>query len=276
MSQTHYDPDAPEGAKDFGSQYLSRKDLKFIIPAVIIVVVAMTMLFPVMKQGTDAAACKQNMNKISMAIKIYAESNDGRLPPLYNVGENGTPQLTNDKPIVWASVIGELPRGSNFYCPSAKKEEYVRVNGKSLITSMFESKDKTVRHIDLTYGMFSALSARALSDVANNDQTVLIAETSNYGANNTYNPLPFELEDGTPVPFDGFAIGFDDSQVQSTANSKLVTRLAFPNTASGNFTTATEGRHKSIIHTIFVDGHLGKLSPDRAQIKPGDFTWLVR
>jgi len=275
MSQ-QYDADAPEGSNELGSQYVSKKDIIWIFAAIVVIAIIMAIVGPSMKKRADESNCKSYMNAIASAISQYAVMNDG-FPPLYAVGENGSPALVDGKPIVWASVIPPLPRGSKFFCPASKHEEHVRVNGKSIETSMFQKDEKILSHIDLSYGMFSALSGRKVSDVANDDQTILIAETANHGALDTYNPLPFTLEDQTPVPFDGFAIGFNNSNGLPDADSKFVTRLAFPNTKDGNFDReVTDARHGKNVFAIYVDGHIGRLTPSDMRMKTNSYMWMVR
>ncbi|MFM9873422.1 MAG: hypothetical protein ACKVQS_08160 [Fimbriimonadaceae bacterium] len=275
MSQ-QYDADAPEGSNELGSQYVSKKDWIWILAAIIVLAIVIAIVSPSMKKRADESNCKSYMHAIASSISQYAVMNDG-FPPLYAVGENGTPALLDGKPIVWASVIPPLPRGSKFTCPATKPGEAVRVNGKSIETSMFQKDEKTLNYIDLSYGMFSALSARKVSDVANDDQTILLAETANHGAHSTYNPLPFTLKSGTEVPFDGFAVGFNDSNGLPTAESKFVTRLAFPNTKDGIFNDADEhARHGKNVFAIFVDGHLGRLVPTDMKLKTNSYMWMVR
>lgn len=272
-----FDPDAPEGSKDFGAQYVSRKDIKWIALAIIVVGGSFAAIYPQLKKQAHESACKKNMKDIAFSIQQYAEIYDGRFPPLYEVGQDNTPALTDGLPIVWASVLPELPMGSSFKCPAAPKEALTRINGRSTERSMFSSEDKRLDYIDLSYGMLASLSTRAISDVAQDNQTILISETSNNGAQGVYNPLPFTLETGETVPFDGFSIGFDNQQNLPDTNSRFVTRLAFPDTKSGDFTKkGLVGRHDLQIFGIHVDGSLTRLSPESTKITPGDYTWIVR
>jgi hypothetical protein len=272
-----FDPDAPEGSADLGSQYISKKDIAWIILALVVVGGSFAAIYPQLRKQAHESACKKNMKDIAFSVKQYAEIYDGRFPPLYEVGPGGSPQLTNGLPIVWASVIPSLPTGSSFKCPAAPETAVTRVNGQSVSRSMFSREDKQLKYIDLTYGMLASLSARAVSDVANENQTVLISETSNNGSQNVYNPLPFTDDEGTPSKFDGFSIGFDNQQTNLDPESKFVTRLAFQNTSKGDFSSKEiEGRHGKINFSIKVDGSLGRLTAADVAIKSGDYTWLVR
>lgn len=273
-----YDPDAPEGSKGVGKQYVGRKDFLWLILAGIAFIALMIPVFKMMKVQSDETVCKRNMKSIAASIQQYAEVYDQRFPSVFQAGDGGAPELLKGMPIVWASVIPPLSTGSSFACPAGDKSESVRVNGTSIKASMFEKDQKKLNYIDLNYGMLSSLNVRPVSDVARADETVLIAETSNFGALDSYNPLPFTRSNGEKVPMDGFAIGFDNSQYTPDERTQFVTRLAFRNTADGDFEKAsTTGRHKDAsIHVIFVDGHIGRFTPDRARLTRGNYEWIVR
>jgi len=148
----------------------------------------------------------------------------------------------------------------NFKCPTAKPDEIVRVENP-------QGSDKV---IELTYGMYIALSGKYISDLQNPSRTVVIAETSNMGAQGTYDPLPFKTSAGEIVPFDGFAIGYNDDNFVHSEVTNMVTRLAFYNTSTGE--KGLEGpkvlpRHNKNILALFADGTLGKISPNQARVR---------
>lgn len=272
-----YDADAPEGARGLGSQYITRKDIYIIGGALVVVGLLCIPLFRIMKEQSDRTVCKRNMQRISMSLQQYAEVFDGRYPPAYHVGGGGGPQILNGMPVVWASVLPGLPEGSSFACPAATPEEAVRVNGESFSRSMFSSEVKRLPYIDLTYGMFIGLSARAVSDVAFPDQTVLLAETSNNGSRGVFNPVPFMDGEGQAVPFDGFTVGYDTGGIESTDETRAMTRLSFYGTESGDFEReGIEARHNGFIYVIRVDGSLGQLRPTDALYDRTGYAWRVR
>ncbi|MBX3115593.1 MAG: hypothetical protein KF836_13590 [Fimbriimonadaceae bacterium] len=272
-----YDADAPEGEKSLGTQYVGKKDIKWIFLIAVVLAAMLVPLYKIMKVQSDEASCTRNMKSIAASIQQYAEINDKRFPPIYEPGENGAPVLFNGKPITWAGLL-TLSSGTSFKCPAAEPDEIVRVNGSSFEATMWTKQAKKLDHIELTYGMLAALNVRAVSDVANEDETILISETSNNGAQNVYNPLPFKLSNGEVVPYDGFSIGYDTSEFLYDDSTKYVTRLAFRNSAGGNFSgSSVKGRHKEgSLHVIFVDGHRGRISPERAAVIPGRHEWIVR
>lgn len=272
-----YDADAPEGSKNLGNQYVSRKDIKWIAVVIIVFGAISVPLYRIMKVQSDETVCTRNMKSIATAIQQYSEIYDQRYPPVFERGENGSPYLYEGRPITWAGQL-TLSSGATFKCPAAHKEESVEVNGTSYEANMWSPKAKKLNHIELNYGMLSSLDVRALTDVANQDQTILISETSNHGAGKVYNPTPFALKNGTEVPFDAFTIGYDNSEFRPDDKTKFVTRLAFRNSADGDFTKkSVEGRHKQgTLHVIYADGHKGRIGPERAAVIPGRYDWVVR
>lgn len=272
-----YEADEPEGSRGVSGQYMSRKDVVWIVGIVAVLAVMAVPLYRVMKEESDKTGCKRNLSAISKSIQQYAEVYDGRYPPIYTPGENGAPSLFEGKPVTWASVIPELSSGASFRCPAAEDIETVRVSGASFKRSMFQPEPERLDYIELTYGMFAPLGMRAVSDVAIPTDTVLLADTTNNGAKGVYNPKPFTLADGTPVETDAFSIGFNDSELSATPESTAVTRLAFFGTADGNFDKESiTSRHKGQVFAIFADGHFGVLSPDRATLSGSGNTWKVR
>lgn len=280
-SVSEYDADNPEGAKGYTSQYLNKKDVKYIAIALGVLAIAAIPIYGILKKNSDKAACKRNLSGIYKAISIYSEAYDGRFPPLYQQGENATPYLEDGKPIVWASVVAELlPSNASFTCPACIEEEYTRINGRAIDTSGREKK--ITNGIDLTYGMFAAMSTRPSSDFSDPSSTILLSETANNGARDTYNPQPYKLSDGTVVPFDGFCIGWDTGNFEYLpGESQFITRLAFYNTKDANFSSEdVKSRHDTHIHAINVDGSLRFLQPTTAKIieknNVNARTWSVR
>jgi hypothetical protein len=171
-------------------------------------------------------------------------------------GPNDTPGLgSTGRPYTWASDVSEMmsPRAS-FKCPTATDAEVTWIEGRE-------------RSIPLTYGMYAPYGGYLRNIVPNPDQTVLIAETTNFGALQTYDPVPFKTLEGDVVPFDGFVIGWDHSNREPSEHSKMVTRLAFPNTKDGAFTKDGPARHDGGIHALSASGAmLPLLKPSSARI----------
>lgn len=272
-----YDPTDPDDQPK--SSLISKKDLKW---AAILVLVLALVLWPVwvkLKLQRDKHVCKDNLGQIARALQLYAEDNSDRLPPAFVADDDLTPKRFNGRPVTWMSVIaaGVKDSESNFQCPAAHAEELAPNAGLKNSTIMSG------------YGLFGAVSAAPLANIPNPSSVAMVAETATLGARNTYNPMPYKTKDGKPV-HDGYVIGFDnsnflpgDSGMDVLKRSKAATRLAFYDTANGEFKEDGLGRHPGGIHILFVDMHVETLPPTIAKIRrmggeDGEIikTWAVR
>jgi len=259
LAAENYDPDAPEGSKPRGSDYISGKDLRWII---LILIALCALGYPIyihMREDSEKTICKRNLNAISKAIFGYSEVYDGRFPPLYVEGDNQTPYLDKGKPVVWASTVSAyMSSYGTLTCPAAHKEEATHIH--------IQTKDGPSES-DLTYGMYVPLATRPVQEIARPEGTVLIAETANMGARDSYSPVDFQNSKSQVVPFNGFLIGWDNSNFEWNKESKLVTHLAFYNTANGSFDDdKTPARHQKSIMCLFASGILGHLVPSNAAV----------
>jgi hypothetical protein len=163
----------------------------------------------------------------------------GNLPDLGNTGH----------PYTWVSDIDELmSKRSSFKCPSAEEKDVTWVEGREKL-------------IPTTYGMYEPYGGYLRNIIPNPDQTVLISETSNLGADTTYDPLPYK------AGFDGFVIGWNNSNDVPDNKSTAVTRLAFPETASGAFKLGGLARHEDRIHALNCDGAMMFVKPVQANVE---------
>ncbi len=279
-----FDADEPEGSAQRGSQYMSRKDLRLI--GVILLIFGLVS-FPVwqhLKRQGEKATCSNNMRSIAQAILTYTTDNNDGMPIAFYPDADGNPVLERGLPITWATLVenGKSERAS-FRCPSALPTE---------VTEVTPLQSQTP--IQLTYGMFAGASGRTERSYERPNESVLIGETSNNGARDTYNPRPF----GPSFQNDGFLIGLDVSNQQGPllkqdldfiaadiqrgagdpekvglTGPKAVTRLAFPDTGKGDFLENSISRHDNGIHVIYIDGRLGLIRPGAAKV---DYSALSR
>ncbi len=264
-----YDPDRPEGDKG-KSDYVTRKDVIRIVGLVVVVLGAIGWpIFQNMRKDADKHICTRNLKAIAGAIGTYTEVFDGRLPVAYQMGDNGAPYLENGKPVVWASIIaGQMPKGTSFTCPAAIPGEGLAVAGSTTEEKIGDAQSVKQVEIMLTYGLYAGMAAQPSALVPNPDEVVMVAETANFGANNTYNPQPFTDFDGKKIPYDGFLIGWDNGNEAPDSTTKSVTRLAFSGTANGNFDAPTvTGRHDQMIFGLSVSGQLRRLTPKDAKVE---------
>lgn len=269
MSSGQFDADTPEGAKGYSSQYMQKKDVVRIGLSLVVLAVVMFPVYKLMEENGKRTACKRNIRGMWSAMQQYSETYDMRYPPLYEVGyDNGSPSMNDGKPATWASsVSGFLPTGSNMTCPSSESGEHTHVQGH-IVDERSSRKEKVTQDIALTYGMYAALETRPSSDVLQPSNTVLITETANHGARDSYNPVPFEDDSGSILKQDGFLIGWNDSNFSISDESVSVSRLAFYGVKNGDFAaTGVSARHKEYIYGVHVDGTLTKLYPSDARLQ---------
>lgn len=235
MSESsQYDPNAPEGAVSPGAQYMSRRDLKWLLLSAAAVMVGMIPVYLYMRDKAYKATCIKNIGAIMEAMTIYATNHDDRLPPLYNMGENGEP-FVDDRglPYTWVSDIKPfMSTRASFVCPSASPEEYA-----------YSADAANGDPIPSTYGFYAPYATAILSNIDDPNNVVLIAETSNHGSETSYNPKPFESTKN-----DGFVIAWNNSNFEPDRETALITRLAFRGTIDGNINKAF-GRH-GVVHAI--------------------------
>lgn len=242
---TSYDPNAPEGASSPGAQYMSRKDLKWLLISAVAVLIGMIPVYLYMRDKAYKATCVKNIAAIMEAMNIYAANHDDRLPPLYNMGENGEPYV-NERglPYTWVSDIKPfMSTRASFVCPSASVDEYA-----------YSMDPNTGDPIPSTYGFYAPYATAVLSNIDDPNNVVLIAETSNHGSETSYNPVPF-----ASTKNDGFVIGWNNSNFEADKETNLITRLAFRGTASGNLDKGY-GRH-GVVHAITASRQKKYLKP---------------
>lgn len=234
--------------------HLTRKDLRVFVVAIAVLAALMTPIYMILKRQRDKHVCKQNVHQIYKALVGYAILNDDRFPPLFVAGEGGEPAFpnANRRPYTWMTLIQPgLSVRSNFQCPSAEESEHV-VNlpydpdGKPFLSN---------------YGMYRPWATWNMTMVINQDRSVLFSETSNNGANDTFDPNPFSHG------VDGMVIGFDTGNEMPSDTSEFVTRLAFADTKNGQFKSDGPTRHAGGNHAISISGSLIHLKPSDARIQ---------
>lgn len=251
MSDTQgpYDPNAVEGDKSAGGQYVQIKDLKVWGLALLVLAAFSYPIYKLLEKNSERHLCIVNLGAIYEAANLYAGEHDNRFPPVARTQADGyTPTLgTGGNPYTWVSDVGTfMSSRANFRCPSADPEEIVHN----------ESATTAGATVPSSYGMYAPYGGVLVSLVENPDDVVLISETSTNGAKGTTDPKPF----GSSLP-DGFAIGWSDSNASPSKRTQNVTRLAFPGSEKGE---AKEGRHGTFIQALTASGKLIKLEPGDA------------
>lgn len=237
------------------SGHLSRKDLRVLGVALVVFGSILGIVYYYMKRDAERKICRTNMSAVFKAISLYAIDNDNQLPPTHQmVPGTDEPVVENGAAITWVTSVSQyMDPKRNFVCPSAAPEEYAFNQGYS--------ETKGTYSIPSTYGMYAAMSAVSISLVPNPSDVILLAETSNKGAKDTYDPVPFS------APYDGFLIGWDTSNVWPTGLTQFVTRLAFYNGSKGPYGQGAIPRHDKGIHMFTVEGSLITALPTSADVR---------
>lgn len=251
-----YDSDEPEGPRR--DPYLSKRDLKIALIALPILTAIMIPIYMQQRSLAERQRCASNLKAIFDATRLYSTENNDRYAPAYATANGDLPFLDGKgRPFTWATLLQPyMVARSSFRCPSADSLENVRAQHPASEKLTLES----------SYGMVTALSGYPVNLVANPSRTALIAETSDRGANRTYDPAPFKDEQGRPMP-DGFLVGYDTGNGRHNEKTTSVTRLAFPGTASGRFLATGQTRHEGGNLFLFSEGNVELLPPPAAYVQ---------
>lgn len=258
-----YAPDEPEGAGK--SDYISKKDLKWILFIILAVGIILVPVWRVMDENNKRQVCSTSLKNIGAALLQYATNNNDRFPPAYVLDAEGNIETEPIKgeserlPVVWASHLGDyIPKSVEFACRSSQHDEGAHV-------FMYSSTRSWSVH--LTYGLYAPLSGLPVGDVINPDNTIMLAETSNQGAADSFDPQPILNANGKPTA-NGFLIGWDNGNFNFSRETKAVTRLAFRGTANGEFNNPeVRARHGQGLNAITADGGFTKLSAPDALVR---------
>ena len=259
------DPEDPQGgalSDEFedaspSNQYLTIKDAKRIGLGLVVLVIICIPLYKKMHDDHNRYLCGQNFLAISHAMTTYLTDNDEQFPPTYVPQVNSLYPRVDDKgrPYTWASTLVGLSgfdsKKHSFNCPSALDAETMNAEGL------------TGADLPMSYGMYGAYNTADKSKVANAGRAVLVTETANDGATNTFDPMPMPPTGGSV--HDGFLIGLSTGDfvlpAAGAAPPPSVTRIAVPN-SKGGITGALYGdgripssRHDDELFVLFVDGH---------------------
>lgn len=241
---SRYDPQAPEGDTGLSSQYMTKKDARWIGAVTVVLGILMVPVYRIALDARNKTVCVAHMKDTVSALALYATDNDNRYPIAYEMGPNGEPSNpTGGAPISWVTLVKRY-KAKPFTCPAADNLQH----SKSV-----DPNDPAL-FVESSVGFYSAYSGISQNDVDNPNQVVILAETSNHGSFGTYNPVPFKTADGKEVANDGFVIGWDNSNDAPNEETQSITRLALKGTDKGVFSDIAEPRHSAGIHAITASG----------------------
>ncbi len=251
LGGTNYDPQEEEGR---GKQsHISKRDLTILAVFAFVAIIALIPVYRYLMAVRDSHLCTQNLLDIGTAMESYAADNDDHFPPVYMVADDGVgPKVFDNKAVFsWVSAISQYTKKSeSFKCPAAEPNEGVLnlpgTSGPDIVSD---------------YGMYAGLSTASRGSIPQIANVILITDTDNQGADNTYDPLPLKDSKGNPVP-DGMVIGLNNTNLEESNRSlktltqaKFATRIAFPDSAKGDFGDSTITRHPDGINVLMADLH---------------------
>ncbi|MCW5942144.1 MAG: hypothetical protein KIS66_07920 [Fimbriimonadaceae bacterium] len=254
-----FDADEPEGSS-VGRSHLSGRDLRILLAVFAVLIAIAIPVYGMLRAQAWEHTCTGNLKAISQALLLYREENNDRFPPTHvDVGGVEAPLLVEKRAITWATQTQPyMSERASFKCPASSPDENVPTQHLLDRAKNFES----------SYGLFAPRGAAAFSSLENPDVGVVVSETANHGARDTYNPNPLLDHDGKPSPLDGFVIGFEGGNGRTIGpEATHVTRLAFPGTAGGRFEQNGGARHPSGIRVLFASGRVAWITPERAKIE---------
>lgn len=239
------------------SSYVSKKDVKTVGIALVVLAIVLSPVYVVLKDQRDAFVCKRNIQAISKAISLYAAENNDRFPPVFVTMDGETPLVEKDGGLyTWAYLVRPYMKAdASFVCPKAEKEE-----------CYLDHDAETGKLMPVSYGMYLPMGGLPISSVSNPESAILVAETLSLGALDSYNPNPFLDENGKPVK-DGFAVTWDTGNTIPTGKVSAVTRLAYRDTKNGVFKKDGPSRHPEGNHYITVSGSAVSLKPDQTKVE---------
>ncbi len=236
------------------SQYISKKDIKVFLIALILLAVLLSPVYFVLKENSDSYLCKRNMQAISKAIMLYAAENNDRLPPAYVTMDGVTPYVERDGGVyTWANLIHpHMKRDTSLKCPKASEED-----------CFLDHDSGTGKLMHVSYGMYLPMGGMAISSISNPESSILVGETSSSTTIDAFNPFPIKGPEGQRLR-DGFIITWNTGNRLGSEAISAVSRLAYPNTASGQFKKDGAARHPGGNHFITVAGTSVTLPPTAA------------
>ncbi|HEX8834079.1 MAG TPA: prepilin-type N-terminal cleavage/methylation domain-containing protein, partial [Abditibacteriaceae bacterium] len=94
-----------------------------LLVVVAVIGILASLLFPVFSQARERArrtACLSNMKQIGLAVQMYVQDYDGRVPIC---NDNSTPTVTDDFGYWWVTLFKYTKNDQVFVCPSWQKTE---------------------------------------------------------------------------------------------------------------------------------------------------------
>ena len=102
-----YDPNALEGERPGGTQYISGKQVRVAAIALAVLSVPFYFIHGVLQGNSERHVCISNLRGIYNAINLYAEQHDNRFPPIARSESDGvTPGDANGQQDIFLRSAG--------------------------------------------------------------------------------------------------------------------------------------------------------------------------
>ena len=188
------------------------------------------------KERAKQAACYSNLRQIGLALGMYAEDNDGRLPtyivPSTSPPPNGRAPSGN---WYWNEILYAYHRSQQvFYCPTGVRNG----NPPNPLGGHYGTNTQILRGI-----------AILMSNVAYPSSTYVFMDAGSFAMDPTYYTIPGQLVSLRYVAGMGGETG--PSPVSVPALPKLY------------WTDYERGRHNGGVNVCFADGHVKWMRPAR-------------
>lgn len=259
MADTGFDPDAADD-RPARSTHITPREVKILGAVLILFAILAWPIYIALKEDSEKYQCGRNFGDMFKATGLYMADWSDRYPPAYATapGEREAPLLdASNRPFTWGSLIQRYARRPDtLLCPSAAREEAVRAQDPST----------SARDLVMTYGLYVGVAGQPQAILKNPSTTVVISETADRGAGETFDPSPLRGVDGNPAP-DGFLIGYSNGNLEPDDSTFAVTRLAYRRSKSGRFTADLPARHRQVNHYLFADGSIALLNAEAARVK---------
>lgn len=256
MSDTGFDPDAVDD-RPARSSHISSREVKILGAVILVFALLSWPIYSALKEDSQKYQCGRNFGDMFKATGLYMADWNDRFPPAFATASDPEVPLldASGRPFTWGSLIQRYARRADMLaCPSAEPEEAVKT----------QDPGSSARDLRTTYGLYVGIAGQPVAILKNPSTTVVISETSNLGAGQTFDPVPLKTIEGRPAP-DGFLIGYSNGNLEPDASTFAVTRLAYGRTKDGRFTADLPARHRSVNHYLFADGSVALLNAEALQ-----------
>jgi len=119
-----------------------------LLVVIAIVAILAALLLPALARGKEkgrTAACLSNLHQLGVALQVYIDENNNRLPYMYDKGTNAT--VTNSYPAVDQVLSNQLGSVKVLKCPSDRQNVYEQTGSSYSWNPVLNGQDAS--HLNL-------------------------------------------------------------------------------------------------------------------------------